>query len=149
MPAGSVNGTKTITVAGSGEGEFGTWSYEKEGVYYYYVSEVNTGERGYTYDKAIYTITDVVKAEDGRLGLSRVVTNDTNRQVTSLSFNNKYDSGGTIIPEGPKPDGPKPDGPKTGDDSNNKLYGSILVFGSLLVMGAAVYLLSARSRKGE
>jgi pilin isopeptide linkage protein len=149
MPSGSVNGIKTITITGSGEGEFGKWSYDKEGVYYYIVSEVNTRENGYTYDAAFYTITDSVKAENGRLVLSRIVTNDTNKQVTSLVFNNKYSSGGVPGPGDPKPDGPKIDGPKTGDDSNAKLFSVLLAIGGMLVTGALVYLGSRGNRRGK
>ena len=90
MPAGSDNGVKTIQIAGSGWGEFGTWSYTEEGTYYYTVSEMNSGAKGYTYDTAVYTITDSVKSADGELVLTRVVTNSSNRQVTSLSFINIY-----------------------------------------------------------
>ena len=90
MPAGSENGVKTIQIAGSGWGYFGTWSYTGEGTYYYKVSEINSGVRGYTYDAAVYTITDSVKAVNGELILNRVVTNSSNRQVTSLSFINIY-----------------------------------------------------------
>jgi pilin isopeptide linkage protein len=149
MPPGSVNGIKTITITGSGEGEFGTWSYDKEGVYYYVISEVNSGETGYTYDTAVYTITDSVRIENGRLAVSRIVTNDTNKQVASLVFNNKYNSGGVPGQGEPKPDGPKIDGPKTGDDSNMSLYSVLLLIGGTLVMGALVYLILLSNRSGK
>ena len=100
MPRGSVNGVKTITVIGSGNNDFGTWSYTQEGTYYYTIYEVNTGEAGYIYDDAVYTITDSVKAVNGQLVVMRVVTNDNNKPVTSLSFINKYAS--------PDPGGPTP-----------------------------------------
>ena len=100
MPQGSINGVKTITVIGSGNEDFGTWSYTQEGTYYYTIYEVNTGEDGYIYDDTVYTITDSVKAVNGRLVVTRVVTNDNNKPVTSLSFINKYTS--------PDPDGPTP-----------------------------------------
>ncbi|MCL1859629.1 MAG: sortase B protein-sorting domain-containing protein [Oscillospiraceae bacterium] len=90
MPAGSVNGVKTVQITGSGRAEFGTWSYTSAGTYYYYVSEVNTGVSGYDYDTAVYTITDSVKNIDGRLTVTRIVTNNANRQVTSMSFINVY-----------------------------------------------------------
>jgi pilin isopeptide linkage protein len=100
MPAGSVNGVKNITIIGSGEGEFGVWSYNKEGVYYYSVSEVDFGESGYIYDTAVYTITDIVREENGRLVLSRAVTNAYNKPVTSLGFINSYKYGGSGGPGG-------------------------------------------------
>jgi pilin isopeptide linkage protein len=95
MPADSVGGTKTIYITGSGKGEFGTWNYYQAGTYYYTVYEVNTMIDGYTYDEARYTITDMVSEDHGKLVLYRVVHNSTNRQVTSLIFNNYYDDGPT------------------------------------------------------
>ena len=153
MPAGSVNGVKTITVAGSGEGEFGTWSYDAAGTYYYTISEINTGEKGYTYDTAVYTITDTVKEENGRLIVSRVVTNESNKQVTTFTFINKFSGGGGGNTSGSSTGGgntgggnssegkPGGDGPKTGDNINIALYYSLLVAGGALAISAITYLL--------
>jgi len=99
MPAGSVNGVKTLQIVGSGSGEFGVWAYTQPGVYFYKISEVDDGAKGYGYDATVYTITDTVSAVDGALEVSRVVTNTSNRQVTTLSFVNTYKGSGLpIIP---------------------------------------------------
>lgn len=98
MPPGSADGMKSVYITGSGRNEFGVWSYDKAGTYYYTVYEANTGGIGYTYDTAVYTITDMVNADNGRLEVTRVVTNDTNRLVTSYIFNNYYTSGETTSP---------------------------------------------------
>lgn len=140
MPAGSVDGVKTITIVGSGEAEFGTWSYSKAGTYYYTVYEVNVGESGYTYDTAVYTFTDTVREENGQFVLSRVVTNDLNKQVSTLTFINKYTSGSGSGSGGT--------GPKTGDDSNNTFYIVLLVLGGVLVIGATLYLVAGKKHKG-
>ena len=105
MPEGSIDGVKTVQVTGSGQITFGTWSYAAEGTYYYTVSEVNSGASNYTYDDAVYTITDSVSEEDGRLVVTRVVTNSSNKQVMSFTFINTYRSGGgtTKPPSTPKP----------------------------------------------
>ena len=128
MPTGSINGVKTIQITGSSKSEFGVWSYNKEGVYYYTVSEENGGESGYTYDKTVYSITDTVRDDNGQLVLSRVVTNDTNSQVTSLDFINKYSDSG-------KP-GP---GPITGVFSNPELYITLFVLSSVLLIGLVIF----------
>jgi len=144
MPAGSKDGVKTIQITGSGRGEFGTWSYTAEGVYYYTVSEVNTGESGYTYDTAVYTITDTVKAVDGQLVVARVVTNGANKKVTSLSFINTY------TPGGQKPPSNKPEnGPKTGDESQTALYIALFCGAGIALLGSMVYLLVNRRRGKE
>ncbi|MCL2060360.1 MAG: hypothetical protein FWH01_15140 [Oscillospiraceae bacterium] len=93
MPAGSSGGTKTVKINGAGSGWCGTWSYDRIGTFYYTVHEVNAGEKGYTYDTAIYTITDSVTEENGYLVLTRVVTNDMRKPVAALEFNNKYSLG--------------------------------------------------------
>jgi sortase B len=97
---------------------------------------VNTGETGYTYDTVTYTITDTVSEEDGQLKVSRVVTNEQNKQVTSLTFINKYSSGGGVT------------GPKTGDDSNTDLYIILLIAGGIFAAGGTVFMMAGRIRKG-
>ena len=111
MPEGSINGVKTLAIEGTGQGEFGTWSYYEPGTYYYTVYELNTGESGYIYDNTVYTITDTVKEADGQLTLSRVVTNHLNRQVRTFTFINTY-TGESGRPSNP----PAPGSPPT---SNN------------------------------
>ena len=142
MPAGSTNGTKTIQIVGSGEGMFGNWSYREEGVYYYSVYEVNAGENGYTYDTAVYTVTDTVKAENGQLVVARIVTNSMNKPVAEFAFINVY-RGGPVNPDDPDPGKP---GPITGDDRNTALYAALLALGVILIIGAAGYLSRGRRR---
>ncbi|WP_313187116.1 Spy0128 family protein [Lacrimispora sp.] len=94
MPEGSADGVKYMTIYGSGEEDFGTWIYTREGTYYYTISEVILSDTRYTYDRSVYTITDVVKDIDGQLVVTRTVTNDANKQVESCIFINKYTGGG-------------------------------------------------------
>jgi len=104
MPEGSIDGVKTVQITGSGSAEFGTWPYTVEGIYFYAVSEVNSGDINYTYDNAVYTITDTVRAEDSQLVVSRVVTNSSNKQVLSMMFINTYKGGdGTAHTPTPTP----------------------------------------------
>ena len=147
MPAGSVNGIKTITIIGAGQAAFGTWSYPKEGTFRYTVSEVNSGIAGYSYDTSVYTITDVVTAADGQLVVSRTITNDAGQQVSSLSFVNTYTHSGTpsppngVSPNPPSPPGNAPpigpgkpgDGPRTGDFSNPALWITLIAVSSALL----------------
>jgi len=122
MPYGSVYGVKTVEILGAGRADFGTWSYVKEGIYHYTVTEVNTGVNGYIYDTAVYTITDEVKAADGQLAVTRTVTDQTGNQVKILSFVNAYTSSGQ-----------SGDGPKTGDFSNPALWIVLIAGGSMLL----------------
>jgi len=125
MPIGSIDGTKVIKITGPGEGEFGTWIYDKAGTYYYTVYEVNTGASGYTYDTTVYTITDMVREENGALIVSRVVTNDLNKPVPDFTFINRFSEG--------------KDGPKTGDDADCALYMIIFSVGCVLLAGMMIY----------
>ncbi|MCL2300989.1 MAG: hypothetical protein FWC27_12675 [Firmicutes bacterium] len=133
MPEGSVNGVKTIQITGSGEGNFGTWRYDKAGTYYYTAAEANTGEAGYTYDTAVYHITDTVTERGGLLVASRVVANGLNKPVTALTFINKYSAG--------------KDGPKTGDDMSKTFYTILFAAGCVSATCAAVYLIASGKRK--
>jgi len=109
MPEGSSDGVKIIKITGPGQGMFGNWPYYVEGIYRYTVSEVNTGASGYTFDTAVYTITDTVEPVNGQLELTRVVTNSASKQVTSMSFINKYSSGNKPAPTPtPTPAPPSP-----------------------------------------
>jgi len=139
LPAGSADGVKTLQIIGPGQGSFGTWSYTAEGTYYYTVSEVNSGVSGYTYDTTVYTITDAVKAADGQLAVTRVITNGANKQVSSLSFINTY----TPPPGNGKGGSGKP-GPITGDETQIALYITLFCVAGIVALGSAAWLLISR-----
>lgn len=124
MPAGSVGLEKTITITGSGQGNFGEWSYTSIGVYRYTIYEVNSKIGGYSYDKTIYYIIDTVEEKSGDLFVNRVITNDQNRQVTSCTFVNSY----------------KTNDPNTGDNSNYVFFTAMLFITGLLSLTIIGYL---------
>ena len=142
MPAGSVNGVKTVEITGMGTAEFGTWSYTLPGIYFYTVSEVNRGEKNYTYDAMVYTITDSVSAVGDQLVLKRVVTNNANRQVSSFTFINTYSGRAPST-------GSNGSGPKTGDEFQMLLYTILFFAAGASAMGSAWYLLLHRRRRGK
>jgi len=98
MPTGSIAGVKEITITGSGRAQFGTWTHDRAGVFVYTVREIPTNNRDYQFDTTVYTITDTVTSRDGQLVVERIVTNDNNNLVTSMSFLNTYN--GTTTPGG-------------------------------------------------
>jgi len=138
MPAKSENGVKIMTIIGPGELEFGTWSYTQAGTYRYTVFEVDSKVPGYAYDNTIYTITDVVTAENGQLVVARTVKNNTNdKEVLALSFINSYTSperpgSPNNPPHRPGSPGWSGTGPKTGDFNN--LTKGIIIFGLNLII---------------
>lgn len=130
MPKRSIDGKKVITIQGEGESEFGVWSYTSVGIYRYTVSEEDTGEKGYSYDKTVYTITDVVEDEEGQLIVMREITNSDKKQVDTCTFQNQYtaDSFGMDKGAGYTP-------VKTGDTSNIVLWAIILVIAAMSILG--------------
>jgi pilin isopeptide linkage protein len=123
-----------VRINGAGSAEFGVWSYSKAGTYYYTVSEVNTHASGYIYDTVVYTITDTVTESGGKLMLSRVVSNDSNKPVTTFAFLNKFSEG--------------KEGPPTGDDIDLALYRILLVAGTGVAALAALYHMFVGRRRG-
>ncbi|MCL2655773.1 MAG: Cna B-type domain-containing protein, partial [Coriobacteriia bacterium] len=69
MPQGTVNGAKTITIAGEGTANFGSITYTAPGTYSYLITEVK-GNSAYIYDTAAYTLTVVVGEQAGQLTVS-------------------------------------------------------------------------------
>lgn len=151
MPQGSEKGRKTMTITGSGEKDFGTWSYTKAGTYYYTIAEVDTDEKGYTYDTAVYTITDRIKDVDGQLVQERVITNSAGKQVTSCSFINRYAGDGKSPAGGGLGGGLlKPgNGPKTGDDTHRDIFLLALTLSGLTAVGCVSYLRYEKRRKKD
>ena len=139
MPAGSASGQKTLQIVGAGEGEFGTWRYTKAGTYQYEISEVNTGERGYTYDTAVYTITDTVRDENGQLVLSRTVTDNKKQPAAACVFVNQYSAAGK----------PNVNGPGTGDDSHIVFYWTLFLSAIAAAAAAVIYLITNKKRKSN
>ena len=137
MPQGSKGNTKQITITGAGQGEFGTWSYTKPGIYFYTVSEVDEGISGYTYDKSIYTITDKVVDAGGKLELERTLTNTAGKRVSACRFTNTYAS--SILP----PKVASTLGPKTSDTSLPT------ALGALALTSAITALIAVLSRKKQ
>lgn len=146
MVAGSKDGVKLMTIVGAGEKDFGTWSYTKAGTYKYFISEVNNGERGYTYDKAIYTITDQVTDVNGQLSVQRTVTNTDNKMVDGYDFVNRYTSAKGA-------GSPGSDivnifrGVKTGDTTMVRPYQIMILIGGFGVLAYVVYLVWNRKKR--
>ena len=89
MPAGSVRGTKEITITGAGSSDFGSITFTSPGTYVYTVSERNTGADNYTYDTTVYTVTYQVEERGGRLFVETTVQNGR-AAASKIVFVNKY-----------------------------------------------------------
>lgn len=83
MPAGSQNGTVTVTNKGSGF-TFGQMVYTMPGVYTYHVKELAGTDKTIGYSTQEYDVTVTVTDQDGMLSAS------ADRQATDVRFDNTY-----------------------------------------------------------
>lgn len=83
MPAGSQNGTVTVTNKGSGF-TFGQMVYTMPGVYTYHVKELAGTDKTIGYSTQEYDVTVTVTDRDGMLSAS------ADRQATDVRFDNTY-----------------------------------------------------------
>ena len=96
MPAGSVANARTIQIEGSGQAQFGTISFSREGTFEYVISEVDRKVPGYTYDSAVYSLIYEVELAESEAGyhlvpsatLTRVGGNEV---FESAAFVTTYD----------------------------------------------------------
>jgi len=91
MPEGSTGYQKEILLNGSGEAEIGAITFTNAGTYVYTIHEKHGGEKGWTYDTALYTITyEVTEDPDThQLSAARTITRN-DRVVEELRFVNSY-----------------------------------------------------------
>jgi pilin isopeptide linkage protein len=93
------NEITTATVTGEGNAVFGSLTFTEEGSYVYEVKETAGSTAGYTYDKALYTVTYTVKEVSGKLVCTRTIEKSEDGQnddkvvstQTVLTFTNEYD----------------------------------------------------------
>ncbi len=81
-----------LTLTDTEEGLFGAIKFTEAGEWSYTVKETNSGAKGYTYDKTVYTVN--VKAEDvdGQLVLTWSATDGSSAASTDpMTFTNRYD----------------------------------------------------------
>ncbi|MDR0314488.1 MAG: Cna B-type domain-containing protein [Oscillospiraceae bacterium] len=90
MPEGSVSGNKTISITGEGELDFGDIAFIKPGTYVYVISELNTGESGWSYDNSIYTWTVVIAEENGELAVGSQTLTKSVEPADKAVFTNHY-----------------------------------------------------------
>ncbi len=81
--------TLTTTNDGSGDFAFGKIEYKVPGTFEYTVSEVDLGEKGYTYDTTTYPVTVVVTDENGELKATVTGMKDQNDEDI-IVFTNTY-----------------------------------------------------------
>ena len=104
MPAGTVDGKKSLTVYGAGEYEFGDIVFTVPGTYTYRIIEQQTNVAGYTYDTSVYTISYLVRDDASSptgMSLTRTITK-SGSPVTRAEFVNTYNPG-TVVTPTPRP----------------------------------------------
>lgn len=75
--APDVPGNQIVVNGADGSFDFATITFDKAGTFVYRITEVDMGELGYTYDKAVYTVTVVVTDNsEGLLSETHTITKD-------------------------------------------------------------------------
>ena len=90
MPENSPAGVKQITINGEGAGSFGNITYNEAGTYVYAIAEINSGQTGYTYDSAVYTLTIVVEEQQGALQIRSRTLTKHGETAEKAVFINRY-----------------------------------------------------------
>ena len=91
------DGVAEVYLDGEGEVEIGNITFNKEGVYRYFVSEKDTAVEGYDYDDARFTVTYVVsRGGDGKLTCERTITKKGSGVVTDVDFDNIHHPSKTV-----------------------------------------------------
>ena len=152
---------RTVLITGAGTIDFGSWTYYKEGIYTYTVTETAGSDEHYSYDTTVYLVTDTVKDQNGQLTVERKITiSDSGETVTDIVFTNillkQYyymgeseteaednetttASGGGVSSGGGSSyggsSGSSAANPKTGDDTPVELW-LILMLAALFMLGA-------------
>lgn len=112
MPEGSANGKYLFTMEGNGQTALSI-KYAHGGQYRYVLRQITEDAKGYTYDRAVYSITVFVeKGDKGQLTPQIIVENEQNEKCEEILFENTY-TGEEVPPAPEKPtDKPKPETPK-------------------------------------
>jgi pilin isopeptide linkage protein len=101
----AVGGEKTIDIIGAGSEEFGEIEMGRGGTFVYEISEINTGDTGYTYDTNVYTLTAVItkNRDAGEYQKEVTIVDGEGNAVESITFTNEYKT-----PKKPEPTKPDP-----------------------------------------
>lgn len=137
MPEGGVKGVKKITRTGAGEVDFGKLTFTDTGTYVYSVTEMNTGLKNYTYDTTNYTLTYVVKDNNGTLEVVRTIT-AKDKTFDTATFTNTYKVETTPA---------DPIAPLTGDNSNIPLGCTAMILSSLVL--CICFIIRKKKEKSE
>ncbi len=88
MPAGTTGTEAKATVIGADDTEFRAIHFTKTGTYKYTVSEIDSGEKGYTYAATEYSVEVVVTNHGGQL---EAVWTANGQTISKLAFTNEYE----------------------------------------------------------
>lgn len=137
MPAGSQNGTFTLTITGPRKVDLPAITYTQTGVYTYVIRELKGGNAScLSYDSRVYVLTViVVNGEDGFETTTTLHLDTSEDKLTQVSFQNQYK---TVTVD--------PVTPKTGDESNLRLY---LILAGVSIAVLTVLILTGRRRNDD
>lgn len=140
MPGGKSGGEYEFNISGAGTASLPAISYTSAGTYTYTVTEKNSGQAGYTYDKAVYTVKVTVESKDGRLQISGT-------DISMKSNGNTYDKLSEVVfTNSYSPSGGSGELPKMSDSAPIELYWSLLVISVVGFAGCCIFLILKRNK---
>lgn len=143
MPSGSLSGSYSFTVDGSGTAKVGPITFTAPGCYSYTLrrSDSAISEKNYIYDKQVYALTIYVIRTGSGLTAQTIVKKGTGSKTDQLKFVNSYH------PPVTTPSGAG--GAKTGDATTDTPYLIILTISLFLASVFLCLLLFHRKRDEE
>lgn len=94
MPEGSKDGVKAVEITGNGNASFGNIQYTELGEYHYTITETNTSDAGYTFDRTVYLATVLVtwkRTVGGEMRATLYLTKKgSNYKQDKVLFTNHY-----------------------------------------------------------
>ena len=91
MPTDSLGGVAELSISGEGTASFGQLTYTCPGDYHYQITEVKGNNPNYAYSQDVYSFTDHVYEENGKLVSSRTVyKNGVQANTQTAYFTNQY-----------------------------------------------------------
>lgn len=134
MPPGAIGSTKTMTVRGRGEADFGPILFCEPGAYYYTITRKGEQSNGPEIDKSKYRVM-IAMLSDGESEM--VIWDETGSKVEKIIYTDHYN-------ESSVPRTRIEDTPRTGDEFNAE----IIIDFSLVCLAAAAALIHAlRARR--
>ena len=145
LPPGSNGRSKSVSVKGAADPDFGDIVLEYPDTYYYTISRPERKYENLTIDYEVYRVM-IAKYNDGSTQM--VIWNSGGDKAEEIIYADEYTVPEvTKVPDPEKPDAPKkPQTPKTGDE---EIIGQLKIYAGGSILALAALLVIVRKRREE